>query len=119
MTSGRMRPSDCDHGFLFDEVAILQHAREFDHAAQLNLTPASAHMRSTQRSNQISSFGLQLHLRSGQRLHLFAQLGISAGARLFHFANLAINFFQRLAQRSDQFRRSLFALSSRSPLAVC
>ena len=54
---------DC---FLFEKVAILQHARQFDDAPQLNLAPTPANVRRAQGFNQVSGFRLKLQLRSGQ-----------------------------------------------------
>jgi hypothetical protein len=58
------------HGFLLGKIAIGEHAGDLDHAAQLNFSPASADVRSSQRADQIASFRLQFFLRHNQRLHL-------------------------------------------------
>ena len=41
------------------EVAMLEHARELDHAAQLHLAPTPAHHRLAQRFDQIRSLPAQ------------------------------------------------------------
>ena len=41
----------CGHRLLLGEIAIGEHAGDLDHAAQLNLAPASAHVRSSQRAH--------------------------------------------------------------------
>src|SRR5207237_9547505 len=84
------------------EIAVLKHAREFDHAPQLNLAPTATNVRRAQGLNQISSLGLQMHLRSRKRSHLFPQFGISIGARLFQFTDLAVDFLERLFPRLDE-----------------
>src|SRR5205807_8499890 len=44
----------------------------------------------------------QLHLGSRKSSHLFPQFGISAGARLFQFTDLAVDFLERLFQWLDE-----------------
>ena len=41
-------------GFLFREIAVGKHARDFLHTPQLNLAPAPAHIWSAQRPHQIA-----------------------------------------------------------------
>ena len=98
-TNATLFRCDC---FLFDEVAVLQHARELDDAAQLNLAPTTANVRHAQRFDEVSRFRLELQVRLRERLHLLAQLRIRADAVLFELADLAVDFFKRLFQRLDQ-----------------
>ncbi len=53
----------CGYGFLLGEVAVRKHARDLDHAAQLNFSPAPANVGSAQSAHQIAGFGLQFFLR--------------------------------------------------------
>ena len=47
----------CD-GFLFGEVAVLDHPGEFHDATQLNLAPTAAHVRSSERFDQVAGLSL-------------------------------------------------------------
>ena len=99
----RTQPSSfCGHGLLLGEVAIGEHAGDLDHAPQLNLSPAPAHVGSAQRPHQIAGLRLQLFLGGDERLHLSAQLAVSVAPRHFHLLNLRIHFIQRIAHRRDQ-----------------
>ena len=90
------------HRLLLGEIAIREHARDLDHAPQLNFSPAPAHIGSAQRPHQIASLRLQFFLRGDQRLHLGPQFAVSIAARHFHLLNLRVHFIQRIAHRSDQ-----------------
>ena len=89
------------HGFLLGKIAVRKHAGDLDHAPQLNLSPASAHVRSAQRPHQIAGLRLQLFLRRDQRLHLGVQIAVGFAARHFHLLNLCIHFIQRIAHRRN------------------
>ena len=90
------------HCRLFVEIAILKHTGQLYDATQLNLAPAPANMRSTQSGHQVSGLRLELQLGSGQPPYLLSQFGICSRPRLFDFANLAVNFFQRFLKRLYQ-----------------
>ena len=68
-----------DQGHLLAEVAVLEHARQLHHPAQLHLAPAPAHGRRSQRPRQAAGLGLQPLVRGGQPAHLLASGGRRPG----------------------------------------
>ena len=64
------------------KVAMLQHARHFDDAAQLDLAPPSARAGRTQRGDQLAGLAAQLRLRLDQAAHLLVERGVRARAGL-------------------------------------
>ncbi len=52
--------------WLLGEIAVLGQARQFDHAAQRQLAPATAHLRPPQRRDQVAGFALQRRLPSAR-----------------------------------------------------
>ena len=91
----------CSHGLLLGEIAIGKHARDLNHAPQLNFSPTPADVRRAQCPHQVARLRLQVFLRGDQRLHLGAQLAISVAPRHFHLLNLCVYFIQRIAHRCD------------------
>jgi hypothetical protein len=84
------------------EVAILEHARDFHHAAQLHLAPAPAHAGRAERLDQVRRLALQRVLRHGQAGHLLLQARISLESRFLQLAHLYIEFPKRLLHRLHQ-----------------
>ena len=91
------------------EVAILQHAGHFHHAAQLNFTPPSARARRAQGRHQLARLAAQLRLRLDQAAHLLAEPGIGSGARLLQFLDLVVHLVERFAHRGHQIGDGLLA----------
>ena len=61
------------YGFLQIEVAVLEHARRFDHSAELQLAPLATYIRRAQCLYQPAGLGLQRLLRLVQRAQLLGQ----------------------------------------------
>ena len=91
------------------EIAVLQHAGHFDHAAQLNFTPPSARARRAQRGHQFARLAAQLRLRLDQAAHLLAESGIGSGARLLEFLDLMVDLVERFAHRGHHVGDGLLA----------
>ena len=68
-TSGRCLPLP-RHARLLDEVAMLDHPGHFDDATQLQLAPAPARRRLTQRLHEIQRLAPQIALAFIERAHL-------------------------------------------------
>ena len=88
---------------------MLQHAGHFHHALQLDFAPAAADGRTAQGGHQLAGFGAKLLLGIEQSAHLFVQRGVSAGARLLQFLDLAIDLFERGAHRRHHVGDGLLA----------
>ena len=97
-------------GELLFEVAIFQHAGEFEYSLQLQLAPAAAGLRLAQGLHQISSFGLQGFLGVEQGSDLGCQRAVSCGARLLQILNLLVHAFQRFGDGLNQILDGLFFL---------
>ena len=85
--------------FLFGEITIGKHARDFHDAAELDFSPAPANIWSAQGAHQISGLRLQFFLRRDERLNLGFDIAVSLAARDFHLLNLCVDFAQRFANR--------------------
>ena len=97
--SGVSREPSAATDSLRSKSQYLEHARGFDHAAQLQLTPLSADVRRAQRLRRAARFDLQRLLRLVQRAKLLGQRGRGADAVLLDFLQLAVDFVQRLSER--------------------
>ncbi len=89
------------------EVAVLQHACQLDHAFELNFAPSAAHAGRAQGGGQPAGFGAELGLAIEQRADLLDQSRIGPGAGGLQVLNLAVDFFQRFADRPHQVGDSL------------
>ena len=58
---------------LLGEVAVREHSGKLDHALELDLAPAAAHVRRAERRAEVSRLGAELLLPLRQRLHLLGQ----------------------------------------------
>ena len=97
-------------GRLLQEVAEGEHACHLDNTTQLNLTPASAHVRSAKSLHELSGFRLQLNLCADQGFHLVGERSVGLGAILFQRANLLIDLAERIRDGSNEGLDSLLTL---------
>jgi len=95
-------------GFLFDEVAVLDHAGQFHQAAQGQFTPLAAHLRTAQCLHQVAGFVLQLPVRFRHGFEVPGQGAMRLLTLGLHAAYLLFGFFQCLANRPDQAFHGLF-----------
>ena len=102
MRSGRRRPSAVLQGLLLVEVAVVHHVGEFDDAAQLDFSPASANVRRAQGLHQLARLELQIGLRADQRCDLSRQRSVGFGAFAFHGFDLFIHFVERVGDGFDE-----------------
>ena len=99
---------------LLGEVAVLGEAGELDQAAQGQLAPAAAHLRTAQRGDQIARLALQLRLAAGEGLDLRAQAREGIAPLALERLHLRFGALERDAQRLDQLRDRHLALLERA-----
>ena len=93
------------------EVAVLEHARHLDDAAQLDLAPAPADVRPVaQGADEVARLAAELLLPLGELANLVAQLGVRARARDLELLQLAVDLLERLLDRGDEMLDRLLAL---------
>jgi len=83
------------HAGLLGEIAVLQHAGQFDHPLELDFPPTTAHRRLPQGLHQAGGFPMQLRqvvLEQGFELLVQGAVGIDAG--LFHLTDAQIHLRQ-------------------------
>ena len=83
------------------EVDVFDHAAQLNHALELHLAPAPAHVRRPQRSHQL--FGAVVEARGGahHRLHLARQGGHVARAVLFQRVQVLVEAGHGVFQRDE------------------
>ncbi len=87
---------------LFGEIHVVHHARELDHAAQLDLAPVAADVRAAQRIDEVGGLLVEL-VGSGDHLqNLLAQRRLPLRPRLLRLGGLPLDLVQGLRHRLDQ-----------------
>jgi hypothetical protein len=71
---------------------VLEHAGHLDHALELDLAPAAAHLRRAQCADQVLRLELQRLLRLVQRADLLGHGAERLGARLLQLADRPSTF---------------------------
>ena len=89
-------------GFLLHEIAVFDHAGQFDHALELDFAPAAAHRRGTQRAHQVPRLLRQLVLRARQSGDQRVQPTVGLAALLLDLTDVAVHLLQRIAHRFQQ-----------------
>ncbi len=88
--------------FLFGEIAVLDHAREFDDAAELELAPCTGRSGTAERGREASGLGLERALGRGERAELLGEGGVGGAAGLLDLADTDIDFLEGIANRFHQ-----------------
>ena len=86
---------------LFDEVAVLHHPRHLDDATELDLAPAAADVRRTERGDEIGRLAAEPQLLLAQVAHSFGQRSVRLLAGALERVDLGFDLAERLAQRRD------------------
>jgi len=102
---------------LFFEIAVLQHPRHLDDAAQLHLAPAAARVRRAQRLGQAVGRLAQLFLREHEAAQLRRHGLIRTRTIAVCRGDLDLHFVQRLAHRLEKRLGALHEV--RAILAQC
>ena len=89
-------------GHLLDEVAVGEHARHLDHAAELDLAPATSHGRRAERRDEIAGLGAQALLRLRERPHLAEEGAVGLGPRPLEVLDLAVDLDEGLLDRRHE-----------------
>src|SRR6185437_15868218 len=95
---------------LLREIAVLAESGELHQPPQRELTPASAHFRTSQRGDEVARFPLQLSLSARERFDLRAQRGIGLLSLALERVRLLLRALERRAQRLDEVRDGCLAL---------
>ena len=74
--------------YLFDEIAVLDHAGQFDQPAQRDFPPLTAHFRTAQRFDEILRFLRQRFLAELHCFQLVPDTAVGLAARFFEIRNL-------------------------------
>ncbi|OPZ07119.1 MAG: hypothetical protein BWZ08_02055 [candidate division BRC1 bacterium ADurb.BinA292] len=96
-------------GDLFAKVAAIDHAGQFDDAAQGDLAPAAADLRGAQGLDELAGFLFELALGLAEVGDLREQLAVGLRAQRLHFLNLLFVAAELFAQGGDQFADRLLA----------
>ena len=88
--------------FLLAEIAPVHHASHLHHLAELDLTPAAAHLRGPQGLHQIRGLGLQLLVGSRHVPHLLPEPLVGAHALPLDLPDLLVHGLQGFGERLDK-----------------
>ena len=93
------------------EVAVLEHPRHLDDAAQLDLAPAAADVRPVaERADEVPGLAAQILLALGEHANLRRQIRVRPRARELELLQLAVDLRERLLDRRDEVLDRLLAL---------
>ena len=92
------------------EVAVLFHAGEFDHAAQLDLAPSAPYLRGAQRLHEPPGLGAQLLLPLGERGQVRRELAAFPLPARFDGGQRLLHLVQRSAHRIEHGLNALLPL---------
>ena len=93
------------------EVAMLEHPRHLDDAAQLDLAPAAADVRPVaERAHEVPGLAAQVLLALGEDANLCRQIRVRPRACELELLQLAVDLRERLLDRRDEVLDRLLAL---------
>ena len=107
---GPLQPVGRAHRMLLVEVAVLDHAGELDHLAQLVLAPRPARLRRAKGRHELPRLVLELRGRLAHLVDLGTERGVGIGAFALDVLHLLFDVCQRLFQRRDEQLDRLLAL---------
>ncbi len=96
-------------GFLQLEMAALEHACRFEHAAKLQLSPLAADVGGAQRACEAAGFQLECGLCRGERSKLFSESRVGSGPVTVDLLQLRVDLTERLLERQDEIVDGLLA----------
>ena len=87
---------------LLGEVAVLDHAGQLDHPAQLHLAPAAAGLRGPQRGHQRGGLVPQRLAGGPHEADLLGQRGVGGDPGVLELAQVHLDLAERLPQRGHR-----------------
>src|SRR5205085_6544935 len=87
---------------LFLEIAMFEHAGEFDHPLQLDLAPAAANAGTFERVDQTPRFALEFLANRIERGDALEQAGALLNAAALGSLDLRVHTFDSLCHRREQ-----------------
>ncbi len=100
------------------KIAVIDHACQFDGAAQLQLPPASAALGLAEGIHETGGGLTEAVLRLGEQFQLFLEPGIGLGAALFKIIDPLLKFLERFANGLDGLLDGLLTFLEVAPRAL-
>ena len=93
-------------GLLLHEVAVIHHPRHLDDAAQLDLAPATPHVRCAQRGHEVARLRTQALLVGAQLLHALLEAAVRLLPDPLDALELVVHAVERVLERPDVARET-------------